>query len=215
MNTIVICGQVSSISAPQSAKAPTTAMVNCSHRDNVFDLKLTLWGQQGVTFQQLSEGDFVIVEGSLHADVVTVNGRKTTTGYTVNVNNYYPVAAPVAINSVTMIGRIGQDPEVKYFESGNAKATFTLAVRKGKDQTDWFNVSAWSKDAEFIANYASKGRQISLKGSFSIRTYQKDGETREWAEITADNFGIQLIDKKGDAVPAQSHAYDDADAIPA
>ena len=57
------------------------------------------------------------------------------------------------INSVVVVGRVGQDPEMKYFESGKVKTTFSLAVNRWDSKTkgevtDWFNIELWDKLAE-------------------------------------------------------------------
>lgn len=82
------------------------------------------------------------------------------------------------INSVTLSGRLGRDPEVKYFESGTANAKFSIAVdRPQKDApTDWFECVAWGKTSEIVANYCKKGSQIGVTGAISLETWT-DGTT--------------------------------------
>ena len=57
------------------------------------------------------------------------------------------------VNSVVVVGRVGQDPEMKYFDSGKVKTNFSLAVnrwdsRTKEEATDWFNIEVWDKQAE-------------------------------------------------------------------
>lgn len=57
------------------------------------------------------------------------------------------------VNSVVIVGRVGQDPEMKYFESGKVRTTFSVAVnrwnaRTKEETTDWFNIDLWDKQAE-------------------------------------------------------------------
>ena len=116
----------------------------------------------------------------------------------------------MSINSIDLVGRLGQDPEVKYFESGSVLATFSLAVRQpnGRKETDWFSCQAWGKTAELIANHFKKGGQIAVEGRLEqdewiskenvprtkIKvvveriTFIGSGEKREEAESDDDGF---------------------------
>lgn len=80
----------------------------------------------------------------------------------------------MSINVVTLVGRVGADPDVKYFESGSVKCRLSLAVNRPTrktDQPDWFNLELWGKDAEFAANYVRKGRLVGVKGSLKLDTW--------------------------------------------
>lgn len=71
------------------------------------------------------------------------------------------------LNVVHLVGRVGIDPDVKYFESGAVKCRLTLAVRRlsrKTDQPDWFSLELWDKTAEIAANYVRKGAQIGVIG---------------------------------------------------
>lgn len=98
------------------------------------------------------------------------------------------------LNTVTLVGRVGKDPEIKYFESGKSKATFTLAVSrptKGKE-TDWFDLEAWEKTAEIAANYVKKGRQLAVKASlvFENWTDRETGEPRSKPIIRVERLEL-------------------------
>ena len=77
------------------------------------------------------------------------------------------------LNVIHLIGRVGRDPEVKYFESGKVKCTLTIAVNRIKkdEPPDWFDLELWDKTAEIAANYVKKGSQIGIKGSLKIETW--------------------------------------------
>ena len=77
------------------------------------------------------------------------------------------------MNTATIIGRAGQDAEIKYFESGKVKTTFSLAVNrwdyKAKEETtDWYNIEVWDKQAEFAGEYLKKGRLAAVDGRISV-----------------------------------------------
>lgn len=86
------------------------------------------------------------------------------------------------INSVVLVGRVGQNPEMKYFESGKVKTNFSVAVNRWNSATkqeiaDWFYIEFWDKDAERAGEYIKKGSLIAVEGR--LDTWKdKDGDTR-------------------------------------
>ena len=107
------------------------------------------------------------------------------------------------MNTATIIGRAGQDAEIKYFESGKSKTTFSLAVgrwdSKTKEEvTDWYNIEVWDKQAEFAAEYVKKGRQVVADGRISVSKWtDQSGEERERFLIIANQ--IRLLGSKKDS----------------
>lgn len=106
------------------------------------------------------------------------------------------------INSVILVGRVGQDPEMKYFESGKVKTKFSVAVnrwQKDGEKTDWFNVELWDKQAETAGEYVKKGSLIAIDGRFDISKWtDNDGNKKEFTLIRANNFKL-LGGKKDNA----------------
>lgn len=99
------------------------------------------------------------------------------------------------MNSAIIVGRVGQDAEIKYFESGKSRATFSVAVNrwdaKTKSEiTDWYNVDVWDKLAEFAGEYIKKGAMVIVDGSIqnSRWTDKATGEERERFLINASNI---------------------------
>jgi single-strand DNA-binding protein len=81
----------------------------------------------------------------------------------------------MSLNVVTLVGRVGGDPDVKYFESGTVKCSLTLAVNrrtKNSDQPDWFNLEIWGKTAQIAADYVRKGSLIGVTGSLKFDRWQ-------------------------------------------
>lgn len=107
------------------------------------------------------------------------------------------------MNTATIIGRAGQDAEIKYFESGKVKTTFSLAVNRWDSKTkteipDWFNIELWDKQAEIAGEYVKKGREVAVDGRISISKWtDQSGEERERYLIVANS--IQLLGSKRDA----------------
>ncbi len=94
------------------------------------------------------------------------------------------------LNSVVVVGRAGRDPEIKYFESGSVKATFSMAVdrvsSKENRETDWFNIEVWGRTAEVVGEYLKKGNQAAVAGRLSVRKWNDDaGNERDYLSVVA------------------------------
>jgi len=106
------------------------------------------------------------------------------------------------VNSVVIVGRCGQDPEVKYFESGKVKTTFSVAAnrwdsRAKAEVADWFNIEVWDKLAEFSGEYVKKGRLVGVEGKLMISKWKApDGTDVERTVIRANN--VRLLGGKKD-----------------
>ncbi|MBK9256490.1 MAG: single-stranded DNA-binding protein [Saprospiraceae bacterium] len=100
-------------------------------------------------------------------------------------------------NSVQLIGNIGRDVEMVNFETGNKKASVTLATsdyytnNQGEKvkQTEWHNLIAWGKTAELMAQLLRKGSEVAIQGKLTSRSYtDKAGVTRYITEIVVNEF---------------------------
>mgnify|MGYP001402567451 FL=1 len=107
----------------------------------------------------------------------------------------------MSINTVSLVGRAGRDPEVRYFESGSVVANFTMAVnrRSRNDEPDWFNLEIWGKQAQVAADYVKKGSLIGVTGSFKLDKWsdRKTGENRSKPVVRVDR--LELLGSKRDA----------------
>lgn len=108
-------------------------------------------------------------------------------------------------NKVIMMGRIANDLELKTTPNGNSVCSFRIAVDRrfktqdGERQTDFFNVVAWSKTAEMVVKWFSKGRMILIEGEMTTRQYtDKNGNNATWYEINADRVSF-TGEKRDDA----------------
>lgn len=105
------------------------------------------------------------------------------------------------LNRIIVIGRLTRDPESQYTSSGIALAKFTVAVDRytknpetGEKETDFIDVSAWRRTAEFVTQYITKGRLVAVEGRLQIRSWvAQDGTKRKAAEIVADN--VHTLDR--------------------
>ncbi len=115
------------------------------------------------------------------------------------------------LNRVTLIGNMGQDPELKYTPSGKAVANFNIATtEKWKspegekmEKTTWHRIVMWGRQAETVKEYAHRGSQILIEGKIDNRSYDdKDGNKKYISEVICSNY--RLLGKKdsnGDAPP--------------
>lgn len=94
-----------------------------------------------------------------------------------------------------VVGRLCNDPELKYLPDTTAVCTFRIAVdRRGKDsdgnrKSDFFTVNCWRQTAEFAANYLAKGRQVAIDGRVENREWTtNEGQKRTVTEIQVDNL---------------------------
>lgn len=99
----------------------------------------------------------------------------------------------MALNHITIMGRLSRDPELRRTDSGKAVASFTVAVdrdfgQNGQKETDFIDCVAWQKTGEFVAKHFSKGKMIVVSGRLQIRNWNdKDGGKRKTAEVVAEN----------------------------
>jgi single-strand DNA-binding protein len=117
------------------------------------------------------------------------------------------------LNRIVLIGRLTQDPELRYTNTGTAVASFTLAVdrmrtsQSGERETDFINIVVWQKQAENCAQYLHKGRMAAVDGRLQIRTYEnREGQKVRVAEVVAET--VRFLDR-GDnsqsASPSMPH----------
>lgn len=98
------------------------------------------------------------------------------------------------VNKAILIGNLGRDPELRYTQSGQAVANFTLATterfqnRNGErdERTEWHKIVAWGRTAELCAQYLSKGRTAYIEGRIQTREWEdREGQKRRTTEIQA------------------------------
>ncbi len=98
------------------------------------------------------------------------------------------------VNRVTLIGNLGQDPELRSTASGMSVATLRLATTdkvKDKDgnwtdRTEWHTVVCWGRTAETVNQYCKKGKQVYVEGRLQTRSWDKDGVKQYKTEVVAE-----------------------------
>ena len=112
------------------------------------------------------------------------------------------------INKVELLGRVGTDPEMTYTPGGTAITKLRLATDRrrqdGQVEADWHDVVCWSKTAEAVHTYVSKGQRIYVAGRLVQNAWENgDGERRHRTEVHASE--VVFLDSNGNG----SHAGDD------
>lgn len=109
----------------------------------------------------------------------------------------------MSLNKVMIIGRLGQDPELKYTPGGAAVCNFSVATSESwtdksgqkQEKTEWHRIVVWGKLAELCNQYLGKGRQAFIEGKLQTRSWDdKEGQKRYTTEIMANT--VQFLDSK-------------------
>jgi single-strand DNA-binding protein len=108
-----------------------------------------------------------------------------------------------SVNKVFIIGNMGQDAELRYTPAGVAVTGFSLATTESwtdksgekKEQTEWHRIVVWGKQAESLAPYLTKGKQVYVEGSLTTRKWEKDNQKHYTTEIKAQR--VQFLGSPG------------------
>ena len=95
------------------------------------------------------------------------------------------------MNTVQLLGYIGQQPEINYTQSGMAIGKFSLATKKrvkGEDKTSWHRCVAFQQTAELVGKYVNKGDQLAVEGDISYGSYDMDGHTVYTSDIIVNRI---------------------------
>ena len=120
----------------------------------------------------------------------------------------------MSVNKVILIGRLGQDPELKYTPSGSSVCSFSMATTESwndksgqkQEKTEWHKIVVWGKLGELCKQYLAKGRQAFVEGKLQTRSWDdKDGNKRYTTEILATS--VQFL---GASAGQSSYSADSA-----
>jgi single-strand DNA-binding protein len=101
------------------------------------------------------------------------------------------------LNRIILIGNLGQDPELRYTSSGQARLSIRLATtetyrnrdNEKKERTDWHHVIVWGKRGEALNKLIARGDRIGVEGRIQTRSYDdSEGKKRYWTEVVANNI---------------------------
>lgn len=125
----------------------------------------------------------------------------------------------MSVNKVILVGRLGQNPEVRYTAGGTAVANFSVATNESwmdksgqkQERTEWHRVVVWGKLAELCNQYLTKGREVFVEGRLQTRDWQdKNGQARQTTEIQAQT--VQFLGGASASAGNSTGAYRQQDS---
>ena len=115
-------------------------------------------------------------------------------------------------HKLIIAGHCGNEPTMKYTTDGKAVTTFSVAASNRKDETAWFRVTTWDKQAETCNQYLHKGSKVLVEGALKAdaqgnpRTYErKDGTWGASYDVTAEN--VRFLSGKSDDAPVEDYPF--------
>jgi len=102
-----------------------------------------------------------------------------------------------SLSKVILVGNLGSDPEMRYTPNGKAVTSFSVATNRryttsageSREETDWFRISVWGKQAEQCNQFLSKGKQVYIEGRLHARSWEgQNGQMRTSLEVTAERI---------------------------
>ena len=121
------------------------------------------------------------------------------------------------LNKVVLMGRLTRDPELKHTQTNTSVTSFTLAVDRGyarpgeEKQTDFIDIVAWRRQAEFVSQWFTKGMMAIVVGSIQSRRWQdKNGNNRTSIEVIADEIQFGETKKSRESNMGYQGGYPDA-----
>jgi single-strand DNA-binding protein len=200
MSTIILAAQIEATELRYTQEqTPVCVMAVSFFQSNGKDkeptrrsLSVSAWGEMAETVsQQFPEQSYVIIQG--RPSIQTVEQPDSTRRKVVSImaSHLHPGAAELRLNQVSLSGRVGAEPDIRWFESGAVVSRLSVAVNRSKQQVDWFALEGWSQTAETIAQYVHKGDPLGVEGYLKIETWEQEGEVRSKPVIGIN--AIQLL----------------------
>jgi single-strand DNA-binding protein len=128
----------------------------------------------------------------------------------------------MSFNRIILVGNLGRDPELRYTAQGTPVCTFTMATndrrkdRNGEmqDQTTWFRLTLWNRQAETASQYLHKGKPVYIEGRLRVEEFtDREGRQRQSLEVTATD--MQFIGSRQDDAGVERSASASASSSPA
>jgi single-strand DNA-binding protein len=123
----------------------------------------------------------------------------------------------VSLNKIMLIGNVGTDPEMRFTANGNPVTSFRVATSRSyttsegerRQETEWFTIVAWKKQAESCNQFLTKGQRVYVEGSLRTRSWEgRDGQKRVTAEVIANR--VLFLDRQavaplpGEEIPVEA-----------
>jgi single-strand DNA-binding protein len=125
----------------------------------------------------------------------------------------------MSFNKIILVGNLGRNPELRFTPQGKAVCSFTLATNSKRrdssgqlqDETTWFKITVWDKQAEAANKYLEKGRTVYIEGRLRVEEWtDKEGNQRQTLDVQATDMQF-LGEKRDDVEPPQMIGTPDGD----
>jgi single-strand DNA-binding protein len=122
----------------------------------------------------------------------------------------------MSFNKITIVGYLGRDPELRYTPQGVPVCSFSVATSErrrdsageSQENTTWFRVTAWRRQAEIANQYLKKGSHVYIEGRLTAREYTgRDGSLRTSLDVQASD--IQFLDRRGSEVAGAGGGFEE------
>lgn len=116
-----------------------------------------------------------------------------------------------SVNQVILLGRLTRDVELRTTTTGKNVAELSLAVDRGNDEADFFDVVAWDKTAELLSQYTQKGSKVLVQGRLRQEGWDDKETGKKRSKVVVTAFDVTFLDSKtsGDSVQRQDVLPDD------
>jgi single-strand DNA-binding protein len=115
-----------------------------------------------------------------------------------------------SLNKITIIGNVGNEPEMRFTPNGKPVTSFSVATNwvytspegERRQETEWFNIVAWNRLAEQCNQFLAKGKLVYAEGRIHTRTWEgQDGQTHKSIEVIANR--VIFLDRRGQGAPGE------------
>lgn len=194
MNSIVLTVEAVEAAEVKEKFASFSGKFKFGYGDNVKEDYIAVIGFNGniERFKAVESGEHFIITGSLTSEDYQTEGGAKRKRFKLIANDIQCCDPALQINHISIAGGVGQDPDLKTFDTGKMVVSTSVAVRETKEKTNWFNIKAWGKTAEIIADYVRKGSQFGCVGELQIEHW---GQSDDNFKFVVNANQISLLGK--------------------
>jgi len=173
-------------------KVSIDMMTRYTNTGDRFTVEGIAWGKVADQIVATQDGAVLLIVGQLN--ILSIDrGEYTEKLPSIKITEIVTrMPELIAFNQVEILGNVGQEVDAKYFESGKNKASFSLAVRRTKNDTDWFGIELWGDTAKVADQYVAKGSKVGVVGHLKIESWtdKNTGAPRSKPVILGDRLSL-------------------------
>lgn len=176
---------------------PTIELMTRYGTGETFSINSVAWGKVAEQVASMKDGAIALVSGQLNVLRVDRGDFKESIASFKIAEVIMTLDHLIPFNQISILGNVGQAVDSRYFDSGKNKASFSLAVRRTKEETDWFAIELWGDSAKVAEKYVEKGSKVGVTGHLKLESWtdKNTGEVRTKPVIVGDR--IELAGKNG------------------